>query len=160
MELIEIFCDGGCRNNHLEKNIGGWGVVIKGTQGDLECYGAITDTTNNRMELRACIEGLKRVRRTYVPIIVVTDSMYVVQGVNKWHISWVLNDWKTSQGKPVMNADLWKDLLELVGRYDNIEFEHCKGHADNEGNNRADYLVNVAMDKYAASIVSRLDVRR
>lgn len=144
-DLIEIFCDGGCRGNQHDTNIGGWGVYIK--QGDVEreYYGATENTTNNRMELQACIEALEIVKYKDAPIIVMSDSMYVVQGVNKWHISWVLNNWKTSKGEPVSNSDLWKKLLDLINHYDRIDFEHCKGHADNEGNNRADYLANVAM---------------
>ena len=148
METIMIYCDGGCRGNQNTHNIGGYGIVIQHGEIVKEFYGATENTTNNRMELLACIESLKKLKDMSIPVVLTTDSRYVERGVNEWRHSWARRGWKNSQGKPVGNLDLWKELLWLVDRHDDITFEHCYGHSDNEGNNRADYLVNVAMDEF------------
>lgn len=146
-----IYCDGGCRGNQNTHNIGGYGIVIEHGDNVKEFYGATENTTNNRMELLACIEALKKLHDPDIPVVVTTDSRYVERGVNEWHRSWIGRGWKNSKGKPVENQDLWKELLWLVERHNDISFEHCMGHADNAGNNLADYLVNVAMDEFIES---------
>ncbi|MDD4779073.1 MAG: ribonuclease HI [Tissierellia bacterium] len=145
MNKIYIFCDGGCRGNQFEHNIGGWGAVI--TYGDKtkEIYGNTKDTTNNIMELTSCIKALKTLKRYDIPIEVTMDSQYVIKGMNEWIQGWIKKGWRNSQKKPVENKELWQELLELKNRFTDIKFIQCQGHADNKGNNRADELANIAM---------------
>ena len=153
MRLIQIYCDGGCRGNQNTKNIGGYGFVIHEKETH-EGWGIDFDTTNNRMELTACIKALNftsNIVSKKTPIHVYTDSLYLVRGINEWHKNWLRKGWINSKGKPVENRDLWERLLFLADHFNDIRFTHVRGHADNEGNNRADYLVNLAMDEYLES---------
>lgn len=145
--IIYIYCDGGCRGNQSKNNIGGWGVHItyKGLISDL--YGRAKNTTNQKMELIACINGLKKIKRRDIPVAVVTDSQYVVKGITEWILKWQRNNWHNSKGEPVANKELWQELSYLKGLFDNISFNHCKGHANTEGNIKADRLANQAMDE-------------
>jgi ribonuclease HI len=77
------------------------------------------------------------------------DSKYVVKGISEWIHSWTRNGWVTSTKKPLENKELWIELLSLKNQFREISFRQCKGHAGNEGNNRADELANIAMDKIA-----------
>lgn len=147
MDRIEIYCDGGCRGNQHDENIGGWGVVLRYRDNVKEFYGNAINTTNNRMELISCIEALEAINNKTIPTIVTMDSQYVVKGINEWIYGWLKKNWKTASGKHVENRDLWEELLDLKKQFRDIEFVQCRGHADNEGNNRADYLANVAMDE-------------
>lgn len=142
---IIIYCDGGCRGNGKENNIGSWGYYLK--CGDLvkEKSQAYRNTTNNKMELMGAIESLKAIKKKNMPTKVNCDSQYVVDGINSWIKNWKKNNWKTANG-PVKNQELWKELDSLVSQFDNIKFIKVKGHSDCEGNNRVDYLCNIAMD--------------
>lgn len=102
-------------------------------------------TTNNRMELTAVIEGLRALRRS-CDIELNTDSKYVMQGINEWIENWKRNGWKTAAKKPVKNSDLWRQLDSEVQRHD-IEWRWIKGHSGNEGNEMADELANIAIDE-------------
>jgi len=141
---IKLFTDGGCRKN----GIGGWGVVF--VCGDVvkEVYGGTTNTTNNKMELTAVIEALKRVKRRDIPIEVYSDSAYIVNCFNdKWYVKWRRNGWINSRGQPVENKDLWEELINLVESFDNIEFVKVKGHSGVEFNERADQLANQGIEE-------------
>lgn len=146
MDKIYVFADGGCRGNGQENNIGGWGVVLKYKDKVKELYGATKNTTNNIMELTSCIEALKAIKNKTIPVEVTMDSQYVIKGINEWIYSWLKKNWINSQKKPVENKELWQELYNLKQQFADIKFVQCKGHADNEGNNRADKLVNLAMD--------------
>ena len=144
-----IYCDGGCRGNHVKNNVGGYGLCIYFPNGQVvESRGYSLDTTNNAMELKACIESLKLVSDKDTPVLVTSDSSYLVKGMNEWTLTWIRNDWVTSKGEQVANKDLWLELISLRHAFKDIRFVHCKGHADNAGNNRADQLANMAMDDY------------
>lgn len=147
VDKIYVYCDGGCRGNQLPINIGGWGVVLKYKDKVKELYGNVKNTTNNKMELTSCIEALKAIKNKDIPIEVTMDSQYVIKGINEWIHGWLKRNWVNTQKKPVENKELWQQLLELKQSFKEITFIHCKGHADNEGNNRADRLANIAMDK-------------
>jgi len=151
MSLIRIYCDGGCRGNQNTHNLGGYGIVIEKDNKVYEKYGVELNTTNNRMELIACIEALKLIDDFRRPITVITDSLYLVRGITEWYPGWIRRGWLNSKGKPVENRDLWEELIFLKNRHKNIKFEHVRGHSKNKGNNRADYLVNLAMDEYSES---------
>ncbi|HHX95090.1 MAG TPA: ribonuclease HI [Clostridia bacterium] len=146
---ILVYCDGGCRGNGQKNNIGGWGVVLQWGEYVKEFHGSVKDTTNNQMELTSIIEALKRIKNKDIPVEVVMDSKYVIKGITEWIHAWTRNGWVTSTKKPVENKDLWIELLSLKNQFKEISFSLCKGHAGNEGNNRADELANIAMDKIA-----------
>lgn len=150
MDKIIVFCDGGCRGNQSDSNIGGWGVVLTQGQHKKEIYGYQINTTNNQMELTAAIRALEAVKRnTPRPIELHLDSAYVVNGMNDWILGWVTRGWKTKDKKPVKNKELWQRLLELTNQCFNLKFVKVKGHSTNAGNNRADALANIAMDDCA-----------
>lgn len=143
---MTIYCDGGCRDNGRHNSVGGYGIVKQYAGEVEELCGYEFDTTNNRMELIACIEALKSVYDKRIHIQIITDSNYVVMGLSKWRFAWAENDWRTSSGKEVKNKDLWIELISLVHEFDAVGIEHCYGHSITEGNNRADELANQAMD--------------
>ena len=140
---IKMYTDGACRGN---PGIGGWGVFIQGDNDQSDLYGFDLKTTNNKMELKAVIEGLKIINpKTNVTII--TDSQYVKNGINQWIFNWKKNGWKTAAKKPVKNIDLWKELDDLVENH-SVDWEWVKGHSGNPGNERADQLANKGIDNY------------
>lgn len=136
-----MYTDGACRGN---PGPGGWGAVLnyQGKRKTLRGYAA--DTTNNRMELTAVIEGLRALNRACM-IEINTDSKYVMQGINEWIANWKRNGWKTAARKPVKNFDLWRQLDEEVTSHD-IHWKWVKGHSGVEGNELADQLANEAID--------------
>jgi ribonuclease HI len=147
MDEVVIYADGGCRGNQNKSNIGGWGVLLTYKDTIKELYGSAINTTNNIMELTSAIQALKSIKRHDIPIRVIMDSQYVVDGINKWTYSWVKNNWKTSNKKPVANKELWQELLLLKSYFSDIQFAKCKGHDNCSGNIRADELANIAMDE-------------
>ena len=138
-----MYTDGACKGN---PGIGGWGVFIQRDNDQSDLHGFDLKTTNNRMELKAVIEGLKNINpKTNVTII--TDSQYVKNGINQWIFNWKKNGWKTAAKKPVKNIDLWKELDGLVENH-SVDWEWVKGHSGNLGNERADQLANRGIDDY------------
>ena len=138
---VVIYTDGACRGN---PGPGGWGVVLR-YQGSLKTLqGYDPQTTNNRMELTAVIEGLRALKRS-CEIELNTDSKYVMQGITEWLDNWKQNGWKTSAKKPVKNVDLWQQLEDEVARH-KIDWNWVKGHAGIVDNEHADQLANAAID--------------
>lgn len=145
-EKIVIFADGACSGNGKENAVGGWGVVLQYFKDDVkvmekELFDGEPNTTNNRMEIMSCIQGLKAIKKTDIPIEIYTDSAYVYNCINeKWYVKWEANGWILSSKKAaVENKELWKELLTLYRKL-KPTFIKVKGHSDNEGNNRADEL--------------------
>jgi ribonuclease HI len=134
---VELYTDGACKGN---PGPGGWGVLLRYGDKEKELYGGEPNTTNNRMELMAVIEGLKALSRS-CDVILTTDSKYVMQGINDWLAGWKRNGWKTAAKKPVKNQDLWQLLDEQCARHQ-IEWRWVKGHAGHAENERADELAN------------------
>lgn len=144
---VIIYTDGGCRSNHKENNIGGLGVVLQFGEHTKKHYRGFKNTTNNRMEIQAAIDGLMLMKRYDLPVEVHTDSAYLCNCIQKgWYKNWLNNGWLTSGKKPVENRELWIKLLDLIEKFQFISFVKVKGHSDNEGNNLADILANKAMD--------------
>jgi len=141
--IIELFSDGACKGN---PGIGGWGVLIKNSKTINELKGTQQQTTNNRMELIAVIEGLRSIKE-HAYIEITTDSMYVKNGINQWINNWKKNGWKTAAKKSVKNKDLWQELDELVQKY-SIKWLWVKGHSGHPGNERADQLANEAIAEF------------
>jgi ribonuclease HI len=141
-ELIEIFTDGACRGN---PGPGGWGAILRIGDREKELWGGERDTTNNRMEMTAVIEALGALKRP-VTAAVHTDSQYVLKGITEWIHGWKRNGWKTSDRKPVKNADLWQKLDALRAPH-KLEWIWVKGHAGHPENERADQLANRGIDE-------------
>ena len=144
--LIQIFTDGACRGN---PGPGGWGALLRtnesGKDTEKEIWGGETPTTNNRMELTAVIEALSALKRP-VSVQLHTDSQYVIKGISEWIHGWKKNGWKTSDKKPVKNADLWQKLDALRQTHD-VRWIWVKGHAGHPENERADALANRGIDE-------------
>lgn len=142
LPLVKIYTDGGCIPNPGK---GAWAVIL--TYGDKEkvITGFENDTTNNRMELRAAIEGLKALKKR-CKVVIYTDSEYLKKGMTEWIKDWVKNGWKTSKGT-VKNKDLWDELVELVRKHE-VTWEWIKGHNKHPHNERCDKIVkNIIKEK-------------
>lgn len=144
-DIIEIWADGGCRGN---PGPGGWGVLLKAGTHEKELWGGDPATTNNRMELTAVIRALEAMKRP-VRARIHTDSQYVQKGISEWIHGWKRNGWKTSDKKPVKNADLWQTLDALAAKH-HVDWLWVKGHAGDPGNERADALANRGIDEIQA----------
>ena len=133
---VTIYTDGACSGN---PGPGGWAAILMAGGAKKELSGGEKDTTNNRMELMAVIEGLNALKRP-CKVDIYSDSAYVVNAFEQnWIDKWIRNGWKNSAKAEVANSDLWKRLLELTSTH-NVTFHKVKGHADNEFNNRCDEL--------------------
>lgn len=133
---VTIYTDGACSGN---PGPGGWAAILMAGGAKKEMSGGERDTTNNRMELMAVIEGLKALKRP-CKVDIYSDSAYVVNAFEQnWIGKWVKNGWKNSAKAEVANSDLWKELINLTAMH-NVTFHKVKGHADNEFNNRCDEL--------------------
>jgi ribonuclease HI len=143
MNKIIIYTDGGCRGN---PGIGGWGVWLRYGDYDKKLQGAQQDTTNNRMELTAAIKALEAIKSSDITIDLFTDSKYVMTGIREWIKNWKAKGWKTANKKPVKNIDLWQRLDALNNKY-SVSWHWVKGHSGDKGNDMADALANLAMDK-------------
>lgn len=136
IRYVEIFTDGACSGN---PGPGGWGVILRYGNREKEICGGQRDTTNNRMELTAAIEGLAALKE-YCKVRLVTDSKYVADGVNLgWARSWQKNGWRKADKKPALNSDLWERLLALLDAHD-VTVVWVKGHAGHPENERCDRL--------------------
>ena len=143
MDKIIIYTDGGCRGN---PGVGGWGVWLRYGEYDKKLSGAERETTNNRMELTAAIRALEALKTPNIPVELYTDSKYVMTGINEWIHNWKAKGWKTAGKKPVKNADLWQ-VLDALNQQFEVHWHWVKGHSGDPGNEMADELANLAMDK-------------
>ena len=146
MQEVNIYTDGACKGN---PGPGGWGVWLQTGSHEKSLYGGEALTTNNRMELRAVIEGLLVLKRP-CKITLYLDSQYVRQGITSWIHNWKTKGWKTAGNKPVKNADLWQSLDALVRQHE-LEWIWVKGHAGHAGNERADALANQGIENLKGS---------
>lgn len=141
-KVVELFTDGACRGN---PGPGGWGAILRCNGTEKELYGGAKQTTNNRMEMTAVIEGLTQLKRP-CDVVVTTDSKYVMQGMTEWLANWKRRGWKTAANKPVKNVELWRTLDELVSRH-RVQWQWIKGHSGHPENERADTLANIGIDE-------------
>jgi ribonuclease HI len=139
MKRVQLITDGACVGN---PGPGGWAYILRYGEHKREMSGSEPATTNNRMELRAAIEGMRALREP-CEVEVVTDSEYLKNGITKWIHGWKRNGWKTASKKPVVNQDLWNELDTLTSRH-RIQWTWTKGHADHGDNNRCDELATAA----------------
>ncbi|BFM07462.1 ribonuclease HI [Halioxenophilus aromaticivorans] len=137
MKNVEIFTDGACKGN---PGPGGWGALLRFQGKEKSLYGGEANTTNNRMELLAAINGLLALKEP-CKVDLTTDSQYVRQGVTQWIHNWKKNGWKTASKSPVKNADLWQQLDAATGKHQ-VQWHWVKGHAGHRENEIADQLAN------------------
>ena len=142
MTPVEIYTDGACRGN---PGPGGWGALLRASGAERELHGGERNTTNNRMELLAAIEGLAALKRP-CRVDLYTDSQYLRKGITEWLAGWKRNGWKTASRKPVKNQDLWQRLDEEAARHE-INWHWVKGHSGHPENERADQLANRGIDE-------------
>ena len=134
---VQIYTDGACKGN---PGPGGWGALLRSGEHEREICGGEALTTNNRMELTAAIEALNALKRA-CRVALFTDSEYVRRGITEWLPNWRQRKWRTANGKPVKNADLWQALETATTRHD-VSFHWVKGHSGHPENERADQLAN------------------
>ena len=134
-QIVEIFCDGACSGN---PGRGGFGAILRYNGHVKEISGGAMETTNNRMELSAAIEALRLLTRPCT-VTVTTDSQYLVRGITEWIIGWKRNGWRSSKKEPVLNRDLWEQLLIASERHC-IQWKWVRGHAGHAENERCDQL--------------------
>jgi len=145
-EKIIIYCDGACSNNQHKENRGGWGAILLYKGKTKEISGAERNTTNNRMELLACIKALEAVKNRSLPVEVFTDSAYLANCLlQKWYVRWQKNGWQTAGKKPVENKDLWLQLLAIKDKFARVSFHKVAGHSNIALNDRADELAKEAI---------------
>ncbi len=144
---VVIYTDGACSGN---PGAGGWAAVLFYGEHKRELSGGERETTNNRMELTAVIKGLEALRYPCIAEVY-SDSAYTVNAfLQGWVYGWERGGWKKADNKPVLNSDLWKQLLALTRKHE-VQFFKVKGHADNEWNNRCDELAREAIKQLTAN---------
>ena len=136
MKFVELYTDGACSGNPGK---GGWGAILRYMGHEKELCGGEMETTNNRMELTAVIRGLETLKEP-CQVRLTSDSKYVIDAVTQgWVYSWQRNGWRKADKKPVLNVDLWEQLLPLLERH-RVEFVWVKGHQGHPENERCDRL--------------------
>jgi ribonuclease HI len=146
---VDIFSDGACSGN---PGPGGWGTILRYKTVEKELSGYEAETTNNRMELTAVVEGLRALKQSCL-VTIYTDSRYLKDGITDWIKKWKRNGWMTSQKEPVKNKDLWVALDEAAQRHE-IEWKWIKGHAGHPENERCDQLARDAIRRRAGGAVA------
>lgn len=139
---VTLFTDGACSGN---PGPGGWGAILRYGEHEKELSGGEANTTNNRMEMMAVINGLESLKRD-CEVLIVTDSKYVMQGIMEWLPGWKRRGWKTADNKPVKNQDLWERLDAALATH-KVKWEWVKGHDGHIENERADALARAAIPK-------------
>ena len=147
MKNVTIYTDGACSGN---PGPGGWAAILSHAGREKELSGGEADTTNNRMELTALIEGLHALKEP-CSVTVTTDSKYVADGINKgWARSWQRNGWVKSDKKPALNSDLWEILLAELDRHE-VTVNWVRGHSGHPENERCDQLAVAEVQKFKGS---------
>lgn len=143
MKKVQLYTDGACSYN---PGPGGWGCVLIYKDIIKEMSGGINETTNNRMEIFAVIQGLKALKQS-CEVSIYSDSAYLVNSINNgWLNSWKANGFRTANKSSVKNIDLWKALDMEISKH-NCQFIKVKGHANNVNNNRCDQLATGEIKK-------------
>jgi ribonuclease HI len=138
---VQLFTDGACSGN---PGPGGWGAILRSGGHEKELSGGEAQTTNNRMELMAVIEGLRALKKP-TPVTIYTDSKYVMDGASSWLAGWKKRGWKTAAKEPVKNEDLWRALDDEMKRHPPVAWQWVRGHSGHAENERADQLARSAI---------------
>ena len=148
IEKVTIYCDGACSGNQFKSNTGGWAAILKYKDHVKHVSGAESNTTNQRMEITACIKALEQLKPNGIKVEVYSDSAYLVNCIIQgWYKTWQKNGWKNAAKKPVENRDLWEKLLGLLSQYE-VNFHKVQGHSGNSQNELADTLARKAIEEY------------
>lgn len=150
MKQVEIFTDGACKRN---PGPGGWGALLRMGQHEKELSGGESDTTNNRMEMTAAIKALAALIEPCA-VDLYSDSKYVVEGMTRWIEGWQKRGWKTASKKPVLNEDLWRELLEVSSRHE-VTWRWVRGHNGHPENERVDQLASAEAEAIARAEAER-----
>ena len=140
MKTVAIYTDGACSGN---PGPGGWGAILEYNGHERTLSGGAPETTNNRMELTAVIEALKKLKEPCV-VELYSDSKYVIDALEK---GWKKRGWIKSDKKPALNVDLWETLLPLLQTHQ-VHYHWVKGHSTNSRNNRCDQMAVAESQKY------------
>lgn len=147
MNQVTLITDGACVGN---PGPGGWAYILRYAEHCIRCAGGVSDTTNNRMELTAAIEGLRAVEQPS-NILLISDSDYLLKGILHWRFSWRENDWvrilSDGQIRPLLNEDLWQELDALADIHV-IRGQWVKGHSGHPDNEICDQLAQAEAEKY------------
>ena len=143
MAVFTIYTDGACSGN---PGPGGWAAIINPGINEQVIYGGAAQTTNNKMELIAAIEGIKKVSGGQ-QIKIFTDSQYVQKGITEWISNWRVKDWKTASNKPVKNVELWQ-ILDALCQQVSVSWHWIRGHDNDDVNERADKLARAALEEH------------
>lgn len=146
-DTVYLFSDGGVRNNQSKTNIGAYAAILHYKDHKKYISMGFKNVTNNQMELKAVIAGLKAMKRYDLPIEIYSDSAYVVTSLNERVEKWASNGWIKNDGKEVKNKDIWIELFELIKKFEDLKVFKVKAHANNQFNNEVDKLVNDEMDR-------------
>jgi ribonuclease HI len=147
MKQVEMFTDGACKGN---PGPGGWAALLRMGTHEKELVGGEAHTTNNRMEMTAILAGLKALKQP-CDVTIHTDSRYVIDGMTKWIFGWQKRGWVNAAKKPVLNDDLWRELLVAV-RPHSVTWEWVKGHSGHPENERVDALASAEAARIAGQI--------
>ncbi len=146
-DKIIIYCDGACSGNQFKENRGGWGAILRFKEKEKEINGGEIDTTNQKMELTACIKALEQLKKKDIKVEIYSDSAYLINCMQqKWYINWRKNGWRNQKKEPVANKELWIQLLNLVEPLD-IDFFKVEGHSGDPLNERADFLARKGIEE-------------
>ena len=144
MKTVTLYTDGACSGN---PGPGGWGAILSFRDTEKELSGGEANTTNNRMELTAVIQGLQALKEPCI-VELYSDSKYVIDALEKgWAVSWREKGWRKADKKPALNPDLWGTLLDLAEKH-TLHYHWVKGHADNPKNNRCDQMAVAESQKF------------
>lgn len=146
MKKVTIYSDGGCQGN---PGPGGWAAILIFGKHRKELVGSEPETTNNRMELTAAIEGLKALKES-CQVDFFTDSLYVLKGISQWLPGWKAKGWKRGK-KPLKNVELWQELDRQAQRHE-IHWHWVKGHSLQPENERCDELATAAINRLRAQM--------
>lgn len=134
---VEIYADGACFQD-AAGGVGGWGALIIESSEERQIYGGDSCTTNNKMEMTACIKALQALKQASI-VNLYTDSKYLVNGITMWILGWKKSGWITKEGEPVKNRELWEALDDLCKKH-RVNWQWVRGHSGNRGNEIADAL--------------------
>ncbi len=145
MKAVQIYTDGACKGN---PGPGGWGALMRMGEYEKELSGGEFETTNNRMELTAAIKALRALTQP-CKVELYSDSKYVLEGITNWIHGWQKRGWKNASKKPVLNEDLWRELLDAAAPHQ-MSWNWVKGHSGHPENDRVDQLASDQADAFGA----------
>ena len=146
--VIEVYSDGGIDKNGQENNVGTWAFTLKYRNNYYEESGVILNTTNNICELTAILKALRKLKNPNIPVVIFSDSQYSIKCLTAFYKKWIINDWKTSDKKPVKNKELIQEIRSILDVFKDVKFQWVKAHNGHPENERVDQLCTQAREQY------------